>query len=102
MMLFFSSSMRENDAKFIIELASESKVFNRALRGAISEKIGRLDDNQMIKFLEDGKNLKLIDALYGKTTVSRLEKVYKMQKRDKMGHYWFRFWITNIWARSNW
>ena len=42
--------MRENDAKFIIELASESKVFNRALRGAISEKIGRLDDNQMIKF----------------------------------------------------
>jgi hypothetical protein len=82
---FFSSSMRENDAKFVIELASESKVFNRALRGAISEKIAKQNDNQMIKFLEDGKNLKLIDALYGKTTVSRLERVLQDAKRDRMG-----------------
>ena len=82
---FFASSMRENDAKFVIELAGESKVFNRALRGAISEKIAKQNDNQMIKFLEDGKNLKLIDALYGKTTVSRLEKVLQDAKRDKMG-----------------
>ena len=82
---FFASSMRENDATFVIELASESKVFNRALRGAISEKIAKQNDNQMIKFLEDGKNLKLIDALYGKTTVSRLEKVLQDAKRDKMG-----------------
>jgi len=82
---FFSSSMRENDAKFVIELASESKVFNRALRGAISEKVGKLDDNQMIKFLEDSKNIKLIDSLYGKSTSNALNKVLQDAKRDKMG-----------------
>ena len=82
---FFSSSMRENDAKFIIELASESKVFNRALRGAISEKIAKLNDNQMIKFLEDSKNIKLIESLYGKSTSSALNKVLQDAKRDAMG-----------------
>lgn len=82
---FFSSSMRENDAKFVIELASESKVFNRALRGAISEKIAKQDDNQMIKFLEDSKNIKLIESLYGKSTSSALNKVLQDAKRDKMG-----------------
>lgn len=82
---FFSSSMRENDAKFVIELASESKVFNRALRGAISEKVGKLDDNQMIKFLEDSKNIKLIESLYGKSTSNALNRVLQDAKRDKMG-----------------
>ena len=82
---FFSSSMRENDAKFIIELASESKVFNRALRGAISDKINKLNDNQMIKFLEDSKNIKLIESLYGKSTSSALNKVLQDAKRDAMG-----------------
>ena len=82
---FFSSSMRENDAKFVIELASESKVFNRALRGAISEKIAKLNDNEMIKFLEDKKNIALIESIYGKNTSSALNKVLQDAKRDAMG-----------------
>ena len=39
---FFSSSMRQNDAKFITELAAENQLFNRALRGAINEKIAKI------------------------------------------------------------
>jgi hypothetical protein len=82
---FFSSSMRQNDAKFIAELASENKTFNRALRGAISEKIVKLPDNQVIKFLEDKKNIALIESIYGKNTASRLDKVLQDAKRDSMG-----------------
>ena len=82
---FFSSSMRQNDAKFVIELASENKTFNRALRGAISEKIVKLPDNQVIKFLEDKKNIALIESIYGKNTASRMDKVLQDVKRDSMG-----------------
>ena len=82
---FFLSSMRQNDAKFVIELASENKTFNRALRGAISEKIVKLPDNQVIKILEDKKNIALIESIYGKNTASRMDKVLQDVKRDSMG-----------------
>ncbi len=82
---FFSSSMRQNDAKFITELAAENQLFNRALRGAITEKIAKLSDRDIIKFLEDSKNIALIESIYGKNTANRLGKVLQDTKRDSVG-----------------